>query len=60
MVIAAFSTTAMSSLLHGIAPLDPVTFMTAPLLLMIVASFAALIPAIRATRVDPVRALRAD
>jgi ABC-type antimicrobial peptide transport system permease subunit len=60
MVIAALSTRAMASLLHGVTPLDPVTFVAAPLLLMGVASLAALIPAVRATRVDAVRALRAD
>jgi putative ABC transport system permease protein len=60
MVIAALTTRAMTSLLHGVTPLDPVTFVAAPVLLMAVASLAALIPALRATRVDAVRALRAD
>ncbi|MEX2270433.1 MAG: ABC transporter permease [Vicinamibacterales bacterium] len=60
MVIAGLSTRAMTSLLHGVTPLDPAAFVAAPVLLMIVASLAALIPAIRATQVDPVRALRAD
>ena len=60
MAIAALTTRAMASLLHEVAPLDPVTFAAAPLLLMIVASIASLIPALRATRVDAVKALRAD
>lgn len=60
MIIAALTTRAMTSLLHGVTPLDPVTFVAAPVLLMAVASVAALIPAIRATRVDAVPALRAD
>jgi ABC-type lipoprotein release transport system permease subunit len=50
----------MASLLHGVTPLDPASFVAAPAVLMIVASIASLIPAVRATRVDAVRALRAD
>ena len=60
MVVAALTTRAMTSLLHEVKPLDPATFIAAPLLLMVVASIASLIPAIRATRVDAVRALRAE
>ena len=60
MIIAALTTRTMVSLLHGVTPLDPVTFVAAPALLLVVASFAALIPAIRATRVDAMRALRAE
>ena len=60
MAIAALTTRAMVSLLHGVTPLDPVSFVAAPALLMIVASIASLIPAVRAARVDAVKALRAD
>ena len=60
MAIAALTTRAMTSLLHGVTPLDPASFIAAPVVLMIVASVAALIPAVRATRVDTVKALRAD
>jgi putative ABC transport system permease protein len=60
MVVAALTTRAMTSLLHEVKPLDPATFIAAPMLLMAVASIASLIPAIRATRVDAVRALRAE
>ncbi len=48
----------MRSLLPGIAPRDPVTFVGVPLLLCLVAVVAALIPARRAGAVDPVVALR--
>ena len=58
MVFAGLTTRAMGALLHGVTPLDPASFVAAPVLLMMVASIAALIPAVRATRVDAVKALR--
>lgn len=48
----------MRSLLPGITPRDPVTFIGIPLILCLVAVIAALIPARRASAVDPVVALR--
>jgi ABC-type antimicrobial peptide transport system permease subunit len=60
MAIAALGTRGMTALLHDVKPLDPATFIAAPLLLMIVASVAALVPAIKAARVDPVKALRME
>jgi ABC-type antimicrobial peptide transport system permease subunit len=50
----------MSSLLFGIAPLDPVTFVVVPAVLGAVAALALFGPARRAMRVDPVEALRTD
>ena len=50
----------MRSLLPGIAPRDPVTFIGVPLVLIIIATLAALIPARRAGAVDPVVALRSE
>ena len=50
----------VKSLLFGITPYDPLTSLAAPLILMAVAAGACLFPALRASRVDPIVALRAD
>jgi ABC-type antimicrobial peptide transport system permease subunit len=54
------ATRSLSSLLYGISATDPVTFVGVPVLFLLVAVGASYAPALRATRVDPVRALRAD
>jgi predicted permease len=50
----------MKSLLFGISPLDPVTYVAAPLILVAAAVFASYLPARRAAAVDPVEALKAE
>jgi putative ABC transport system permease protein len=52
------ATRVMSSLLFGITATDLVTFVAVPLLLFVVALIASLVPARRATKVDPLIALR--
>jgi predicted permease len=48
----------ISSFLFGVTPWDPAVFVAVPLLLALIALVAVVIPAIRATKVDPIRALR--
>ena len=50
----------MSSLLYGIAPTDPMTFSAVVLVLVAVTLVASLVPARRATKVDPLVAIRAQ
>jgi putative ABC transport system permease protein len=50
----------MRSLLYEVAPTDPLTFVAVPLVLIAVGAIASLVPAVRAIRVDPVRALRVE
>jgi putative ABC transport system permease protein len=50
----------LGGLLYGVRPGDPATFVGIPLLLGIVALLASMVPARRATRVEPIVALRND
>jgi putative ABC transport system permease protein len=53
-------TRALSRLLYGVSPLDPVVFLAVSALLAIAGLVASFIPARRATTVDPIVALRAE
>ena len=50
----------LETLLYEAKPLDPVTLVSVTVLLLAVALLAALLPAVRATRLDPVDVLRCD
>jgi predicted permease len=54
------STPLLRSLLFGTAPLDPITFLCAGIALSTITLAACLVPALRATRVDPAVALRCN
>ncbi len=60
LVAAALLSRTIASLLFGISPVDPVTFLAVPLLLALVAAAAIWAPARRATKVDPTEALRQE
>ncbi len=57
---AAALTRTMSSVLFGVAATDAFTFVSAPVVLILVAIVACIVPAWRAARVDPVQALRSE
>ncbi|MBA2306477.1 MAG: ABC transporter permease [Acidobacteria bacterium] len=50
----------LQNLLFGVPPFDAVTFLVSGLAIVTVGVFAATVPALRAARIDPVRALRED
>ncbi|HZS44599.1 MAG TPA: ABC transporter permease [Blastocatellia bacterium] len=58
LVVALGLTRVAASLLFDVSPRDPVTFTVTPLLLICIALLACFIPARRATRIDPLAALR--
>ena len=57
---AAVLTQSMKSLLFGISPLDPITYLTVPLVLAAAAAIASYLPARRAASINPVEALRVE
>ena len=52
------ATRSLTTLLYQVAPNDPLTFVAVPILFVAVAMAACYLPARRATRVDPIVALR--
>jgi ABC-type antimicrobial peptide transport system permease subunit len=57
---AAAASRLLRSFLVDVSPLDPLTFCTVPVVMMLFAIIAAWIPARRAARVDPMEALRSE
>jgi ABC-type antimicrobial peptide transport system permease subunit len=55
---ALFALRGMRALLYGVSPGDPPTFIVVPALLLVAATAAAWIPAVRAGRADPALTLR--
>lgn len=50
----------LQGILYGVEPIDPVTFLAVPVLLVAVGAAAAFVPARRAARIDPARVLTVD
>lgn len=60
LLLALASAQLLTSQLYGVKATDPLTFLVMPVLLLSIALLATLVPARRATRVDPADALRTE
>jgi ABC-type antimicrobial peptide transport system permease subunit len=58
MVLAALSGRVVATFLLGVDPLDPLTFVSVPVVILLTAIIAAAAPASRASRINPVEAFR--
>jgi putative ABC transport system permease protein len=60
LAVAAACTRVLAGWLYGVTPLDGWTFASCGALMLAIAAFASYLPALRATRIDPIVALRAE
>jgi predicted permease len=60
LIAAAYATAVIASFLYETDPVDPMTFALVAIVLVVAGCFAALVPATRAARVDPISALRTE
>jgi len=60
LVASAFTVRMIRSMLYQTQPLDPVVFAGVVVVLLVVAALACVVPAWRASRLDPVQALRTE
>jgi putative ABC transport system permease protein len=60
LIAAAVLSRSISTFLFGVQPIDPITFVLVPLVLIVTAMIAVAAPAWRAARVDPVVAFRTE
>ena len=60
LVAASVLTRIVAARLYGVTPFDPITLATASLAIVGLSVVASLVPAIRASQVDPVRSLRVE
>jgi putative ABC transport system permease protein len=60
LLLALSTSAALESLLYEVSARDPLVLSAAPLLLLVVAGVSSYLPAVRATRVDPVESFRAE
>jgi ABC-type antimicrobial peptide transport system permease subunit len=59
-LLAALVGRVLGSLLYGVSALDPLAYAIAATILLAVAALASIVPALTASRVDPLRALRSE
>ena len=59
-LLALWATRNVSSVLYGVTPLDAFAWIAAPVVLIVVVLTATAVPALRATRIDPMNALRME
>ncbi len=57
LLLSAVAARGLSSLLYGVRPWDPTTWVVAPGVLLVVIAVASLLPALRASAINPLRAL---